>query len=52
MENPLCKTKLLKKRIMYLKAQVAAGARLDGWSLRGAKKELTELKKTIKMLYV
>jgi hypothetical protein len=26
--------KLLKKRIMYLKAQVAAGARLDGWSLK------------------
>jgi hypothetical protein len=45
METPLCKTKSLKKRIMYLKAQVEAGARLDGWSLRGAKKELTELKK-------
>ena len=36
---------LLKKRINYLKQQVAAGDRLDGWSLEGAKKELTKLKK-------
>ena len=36
---------LLKKRIIYLKSQVAAGARLDGWSLEGARKELIKLKK-------
>ena len=36
---------LLKKRINYLQNQIAAGARLDGWSLEGAKKELTKLKK-------
>ena len=37
--------KLLKERIIYLEQQVAAGDRLDGWSLKGAKKELTKLKK-------
>ena len=37
--------KILKKRIIYLESQIAAGARLDGWSLEGAKKELTKLKK-------
>ena len=36
---------LLKKRITYLESQIAAGPRLDGWSLEGAKKELTKLKK-------
>ena len=36
---------LLKKRIIYLESQVAAGARLDGWSLEGARKELIKLKK-------
>ena len=38
-------TKKLKKRITYLKTQIAAGARLDGWSLNGARRELTKLKK-------
>ena len=37
--------KLLKERIIYLEQQVAAGDRLDGWSLKGAKKELIKLKK-------
>ena len=36
---------LLEKRINYLQNQIAAGARLDGWSLKGAKKELIKLKK-------
>jgi hypothetical protein len=35
----------LKKRINYLITEVAAGNRLDGWSLRGARRELTKLKK-------
>ena len=34
---------LLEKRIMYLKAQVAAAARLDGWSLKGAEEELAKI---------
>ena len=33
------------ERIKYLEAQIAAGGRLDGWSLEGAKKELKKLKK-------
>ena len=37
--------KKLKKRINYLKSQIAAGSRLDGWSLEGARRELTKLKK-------
>ena len=37
--------KKLKERIAYLNAQIAAGNRLDGWSLVGAKKELIKLKK-------
>ena len=37
--------KALKERIIYLEQQVAAGDRLDGWSLEGAKKELIKLKK-------
>ena len=37
--------KLLKKRINYLVSEVAAGHRLDGWALRGARRELTKLKK-------
>ena len=31
-------------RIVYLEQQIAAGNRLDGWSLEGAKKELNKLK--------
>jgi hypothetical protein len=34
----------IKKRITYLESQIAAGPRLDGWSLEGAKKELKKLK--------
>jgi len=37
--------KVLKERIIYLEQQVAAGDRLDGWSLKGAKEELIKLKK-------
>jgi len=40
----------LKERIIYLEQQVAAGDRLDGWSLEGAKKELTKLKKQWKSI--
>ena len=36
--------KTLKERIIYLEQQIAASNRLDGWSLAGAKKELTKLK--------
>jgi hypothetical protein len=35
----------VKDRIAYLEQQVAAGNRLDGWSLEGAKKELKAIKK-------
>ena len=31
-------------RVAYLEQQIAAGNRLDGWSLEGAKKELNKLK--------
>jgi len=37
--------KALKKRINYLISEVAAGHRLDGWSLNGARRELIKLKK-------
>ena len=37
--------KKILERITYLKSQIAAGSRLDGWSLEGAKKELKKLKK-------
>ena len=37
--------KKIQKRMDYLRTQIAAGDRLDGWSLNGAKKELTKLKK-------
>ena len=40
----------LKKRINYLKSQIAAGSRLDGWSLEGARRELTKLKKQWKSI--
>ena len=43
--------KKLKERIKYLSEQVAAGARLDGWSLAGAKKELKKLKKLWKSTF-
>ena len=39
--------RLLKERITYLEQQIAAGDRLDGWSLEGAKKELKKLKESI-----
>jgi|TARA_R110000823_G_scaffold14615_1_gene48014 hypothetical protein len=32
-------------RVVYLEQQIAAGDRLDGWSLKGAKKELNKLNK-------
>ena len=35
----------VKDRITYLEQQIAAGNRLDGWSLKGAKKELKVIKK-------
>tara|TARA_R110000765_G_scaffold237915_1_gene340565 strand:+ start:256 stop:486 length:231 start_codon:yes stop_codon:yes gene_type:complete len=35
----------VKDRIAYLEQQIAAGNRLDGWSLEGAKKELKVIKK-------
>mgnify|MGYP003124444528 FL=1 len=31
-------------RIIYLEQQIASEGRLDGWSLKGAKKELNKLK--------
>ena len=36
---------LALKRISYLESEVAAGDRLDGWSLEGTKQELIKLKK-------
>ena len=41
----------LKERIIYLEQQVAAGDRLDGWSLEGAKKELIKLKEKINEIH-
>tara|TARA_B110000240_G_scaffold166929_1_gene188470 strand:+ start:1328 stop:1486 length:159 start_codon:yes stop_codon:yes gene_type:complete len=45
------KLQKLKKRINYLRAQIGAGARLDGWSLKGARRELTKLKKQWKSTF-
>jgi len=42
---------ILRKRINYLEQQVAAGDRLDGWSLSGAKQELIKLKKLWKSTF-
>ena len=36
-----------KKRILYLEEQIAAGERLDGYTLEGHKKELKEIKDSI-----
>jgi|TARA_R110000782_G_scaffold263924_1_gene356867 CDGSH-type Zn-finger protein len=36
--------KKTKERIMYLEQQIAAGNRIDGYSLEGHKKELKKLK--------
>tara|TARA_R110001592_G_scaffold81966_1_gene242988 strand:+ start:235 stop:372 length:138 start_codon:yes stop_codon:yes gene_type:complete len=41
----------IKKRIIYLEQQVAAGDRLDGWSLEGAKKELIILKEKLNEIH-
>ena len=35
----------VKDRITYLEQEIAAGGRLDGWSLEGAKKELKKIRK-------
>ena len=39
------KLQKIKERIAYLEQQIAAGNRLDGWSLAGAKRELEKIKK-------
>mgnify|MGYP006193083211 CR=1 FL=1 len=39
------KLQKIKERIAYLEQQIAAGNRLDGWSLEGAKRELKKIKK-------
>jgi len=39
------------ERIQYLESQVAAGHRLDGWSLEGAKKELKKLREKWKSIF-
>jgi hypothetical protein len=38
------------KRIKYLESEIAAGGRLDGWSLKGAKKEMKKLEEKINKL--
>ena len=43
--------KLLKRRIGYLNMEIAAGARHDGWTLEGFKKELKKLKKLWKSTF-
>ena len=43
--------RLLKERIAYLNSQIAAGDRLDGWSLAGAKQELLKLKRIWKSTF-
>ena len=37
------KEKEREKRMFFLQQQIAAGGRLDGWSLQGAKDELKRL---------
>ena len=34
----------IKKRINYLRLEIAAGGRHDGWTLKGLKTELNKLK--------
>tara|TARA_R110001592_G_scaffold194977_1_gene442635 strand:- start:497 stop:634 length:138 start_codon:yes stop_codon:yes gene_type:complete len=43
--------KKIKERITYLEQQVAAGDRLDGWSLEGARKELIKLKEKLNEIH-
>jgi hypothetical protein len=38
----------LKKRIEFLKIQIAHANRLDGWVLKGHKEELIRLEKKLK----
>ena len=38
----------IQKRIMYLEQQIAAGSRLDGYSLEGHVEELKQLKEGLK----
>ena len=43
-KDPHWERQSILDRIIYLEQQIAAGNRLDGWSLEGAKKELNKLK--------
>ena len=38
----------IKKRINHLRSEIAAENRHDGWTLKGLKKELKELKEKLK----
>jgi len=38
----------IQKRMEFLRAQIAHGGRLDGWSLQGHKDELEILEKEVK----
>ena len=42
------KTNKLNERIFYLEQQIAAGDRLDGYSLGGHKEELKKIKEELK----
>ena len=39
----------IKKRIKHLQSEIAAGDKHDGWTFRGLKKELKELKQKIRI---
>jgi len=43
----MTKKQKIKKRISYLRSEVAHAGRLDGWTLRSLQKELKELESTL-----
>ena len=40
----------VKKRIKHLESEIAAGDKHDGWTLKGLKKELKELKEKLNLI--
>ena len=40
----------IKKRINHLESEIAAGDKHDGWTLKGLKKELKELKEKLNLI--
>ena len=43
----MTKKQKIKKRISYLRSEIAHAGHLDGWTLKSLQKELEELEKTL-----